>query len=140
MKHIPAHAPDDPISYQCHYLDAGTTDWDLWVSIGFHSPGYHDADALHIVCGFHDDEDEVAEGIHLERKDQSQGGTGLAEDVLLLADRIRVSLTDRGMAILGFDCRTLEFLFPRELGNAGKVAEHFARMLAEANGAQIRIG
>ncbi len=37
---------------------------------------YPQGDALHLVCGFHDNEDAQVEGLYLEGKDQAQGGTG----------------------------------------------------------------
>jgi hypothetical protein len=60
-----------PLHYPCDFLDAGAADWEIWISTGFRSP--HDPeDALHLVCGFHDDEEAAIEGLYLKRKDQAQ--------------------------------------------------------------------
>lgn len=128
------------MAYVCHFLDAGTTDWEIWISFGFRSARYPQDDALHLVCGFHDDEDAPVEGLYLERKDQAQGGTGLAEQVQLMPDRVRIRLTARGAAVLGFGCDALDLLFPPDPSRVANVVEHIQAMQAEANGGQIRAG
>lgn len=106
--------------FSCHSMKSGVTDWEIWASLGFSSEKYGESDVLHIVCGFHDGEEEPIEGIWLERTDQSQGGSGLARSVSLFADRIRIELTDSGRKTLGFDGSVVEFGFRKDQDGASE--------------------
>jgi hypothetical protein len=125
-------------SYLCDSIKSGTTDWEIWVSIGFISNQYGSKDVLHIVCGFHD-EDEPVEGIWLERTDQSQGGNELAESIKLLSDRICVTLTTEGLTTLAFKEKTVEFKFSKDQEGVNEMKEALAEMAGEPNGAQVHV-
>ncbi|WP_220813281.1 hypothetical protein [Pseudomonas paralcaligenes] len=125
--------------FSCHSLKSGTTDWEIWLSLGFTSEKYGREDVLHIVCGFHDDDEEPLEGIWLERADQSEGGSGLATCVTLCADCIRVLLTARGVETLGFDAEIVEFDFQKDQEGAEEIRDAFLDMRSEPNGFQIHI-
>jgi len=126
-------------SYLCESLQSGTTDWYIWVSIGFTSNKYGNNDVLHIVCGFHDDEEEPVEGIWLERTDQSEGGSGLAESIELFADRIRIVLTEEGLTTLAFAEKTLEFRFAQDQAGAADMRTSLVAMTNEPNGLQVHV-
>lgn len=138
MDPVSSSAAAGSLQYQCDFLDAGTTDWEIWISTAFRSP--HDPqDALHLVCGFHDEEDAAIEGLYLERKDQAQGGTGLLEEAVLHADRLCLRLTARGVTVLGFACDRIELLFPPDPERVAKVVEQAQAMREEPNGQQMRL-
>ncbi len=106
--------------FSCHSMKSGVVDREIWASPGFSSEKYGESDVLHIVCGFHDGEEEPTAGIRFERTGRSQGGSGLARSVSLFADRIRIKLADSRRKTLGFDGSVVELGFRKDQDGASE--------------------
>ncbi|MCW4456372.1 hypothetical protein OK348_16450 [Flavobacterium sp. MXW15] len=116
----PIRALDRMNEFSCHSMKSGVVDREIWASPGFSSEKYGESDVLHIVCGFHDGEEEPTAGIRFERTGRSQGGSGLARSVSLFADRIRIKLADSRRKTLGFDGSVVELGFRKDQDGASE--------------------
>lgn len=101
----------------------------LWVTLGFASE--HNAlDTLHIVCACEVEPQDRAGGmaaIYLERDDQSRGGYGGAERIVIGEGSIEVVLNAAGLGQLEFD-DSLSLQWPPALVGKAEALEILGRM------------
>ncbi|KRD34220.1 hypothetical protein ASE35_10870 [Lysobacter sp. Root916] len=112
----------------------------LWVSLGFVSES-DPLDVLHIVCAYEvepQDREHGMDAIYLERDDQSRGGYGGAQRILVDERAVEVRLNEAGRALLEFE-DSLCLLWPAELAGKAEALRILGRMRECESGRAIEL-
>ncbi|SFK40022.1 Imm10 family immunity protein [Lysobacter sp. cf310] len=126
-------------TYPIEEVHSGEDDC-LWVSLGFASE-HEPLDVLHIVCAYEvepQDREHGMDAICLERDDQSRGGYGGAERILVGERAVEVRLNDAGRAHLELE-DGLCLLWPAELAGKTEALRILGRMRERESGRVVEL-
>ncbi|KRD77565.1 Imm10 family immunity protein [Lysobacter sp. Root983] len=126
-------------TYPIEEVHSGEDDC-LWVSLGFVSES-DPLDVLHIVCAYEvepQDREHGMDAIYLERDDQSRGGYGGAQRILVDERAVEVRLNETGRALLEFE-DSLCLLWPAELAGKAEALRILERMRECESGRAIEL-
>lgn len=99
-------------------VKSGEHEGSLWVSMVISSADPQDV--LHVVCVMdvmEDDREMRQDDLYLERNDQSQGGNGFVNEVILSNASTTFMFNEEGQSTLGFPSQ-VRFVFPTSLAGA----------------------